>query len=143
MDKKEHSGLELLKLCASGELPHPPMAETIPMVMVDIDEGKVRFRVRASAAHYNPLGMVHGGFAATVLDSVTGCAVHTMLEPGVPYATIDLNIKFVSQIPVDTDLWADARVINISKRLGIAEGTIKDEAGKLYAHGTASCMIKR
>ena len=137
------SGLELLRECAAGNRPHPPMAETIPMKMVDINEGEVRFRVRAGSPHINPLGMVHGGFAATVLDSVTGCAVHTLLEAGVPYATIDLNVKFTKQIPIDTDLWAVGRVINLSKRLGIAEGEIKDDDGNLYAHATASCLVKR
>ena len=143
MNPKELSGLEWLQGCASGKYPHPPMAKTIPMEMKEITEGKVRFRVCASEAHLNPLGMVHGGFAATVLDSVTACAVHTMLEAGVPYATIDLNIKFTKEIPPGEAMWAEGRVINMSRRLGIAEGEIKDDAGNLYAHATASCMVKR
>ena len=139
----ELSGLELLRECAAGKRPHPPMAETIPMKMVEINEGEVRFLVRAGSPHINPLGIVHGGFAATVLDSVTGCAVHTLLDAGVPYATIDLNVKFTKQIPIDTDLWAVGKVINISKKLGIAEGEIRDNDGNLYAHATASCLVKR
>ena len=143
MDLKKLNGLEYLRCYSSGKIPHPPMANTIPMEMLEIDEGVVRFRVRANSSHLNPLGSVHGGFAATVIDSVTGCAVHSMLEAGVPYATIDLNVKYLSEIPRDTDLWAEGKVIKVSKRLGISEGKIKDENGKLYAYGTASCMFKR
>jgi len=139
----ELSGLELLREYATEQRPHPAMAQTIPMTMVDIEKGEVRFRVRAGSPHLNPLGFVHGGFAATVLDSVTGCAIHTLLEAGVLYATIDLNIKFTKQMPKDTDLWASGRVINLSTKLGIAEGDIKDDDGNLYAHATATCLVKR
>lgn len=86
---------------------------------------------------------MHGGFAATVLDSVTGCAIHTMLEAGVGYGTIDLNIKMCRPIPRGKELLAIGSVINISKNLGISDGKIVDEDGKLYAHATATCMIIR
>ncbi|KCX23124.1 PaaI family thioesterase, partial [Acinetobacter baumannii] len=91
----------------------------------------------------NPLGGVHGGFAATVLDSVTGCAVHTMLPAGVGYGTIDLNVKMCRPLPQNQVLIATGKVINLSKNLGISEGKITDEEGKLYAYATATCMIIR
>jgi len=109
----------------------------------EVSEGKISFKAKADHRHLNPLGGVHGGFAATVLDSVTGCAVHTMLEAGVGYGTIDLNIKMCRPIPRDKELLAIGSVINISKNLGISEGKIVDEDGKLYAHATATCMIIR
>ncbi|MFT5741937.1 MAG: hypothetical protein ACI822_003279 [Gammaproteobacteria bacterium] len=127
----------------NGELPHPSIAATIPMVFVEADAGRVLFEARAGERHLNPLGGVHGGFIATVLDSVTGCAVHSMLEAGVDYATIDLNVKMLRPVPRDSRLIAEAKVINISKSLGVSEGTLKDENGKLLAHATCSCLIKR
>ncbi|MFI7983472.1 PaaI family thioesterase, partial [Acinetobacter baumannii] len=84
-----------------------------------------------------------GGFAATVLDSVTGCAVHTMLPAGVGYGTIDLNVKMCRPLPQNQVLIATGKVINLSKNLGISEGKITDEEGKLYAYATATCMIIR
>ncbi len=84
--------------------------------------GHVTFTVRADARHLNPLGGVHGGFAATVLDSVTGCAVHTMLDVGVGYGTVDLNVKMLKAIPLDRDLTAEGRVIHLSRSIGVSEG---------------------
>lgn len=143
MTDKPMSGLETLRAIINGELPHPSIAATIPMVFVEADAGRVLFEARAGERHLNPLGGVHGGFIATVLDSVTGCAVHSMLEAGVDYATIDLNVKMLRPVPRDSRLIAEAKVINISKSLGVSEGTLKDENGKLLAHATCSCLIKR
>src|SRR5438067_13785357 len=95
----EMSGLELVQAITDGKLPHPTMADTIPMRISDAGRGHVTFRARADGRHLNPLGGVHGGFAATVLDSVTGCAVHTMLDAGVAYGTIDPNVKMLKAIP--------------------------------------------
>jgi len=99
--------------------------------------------VQADQHHLNPLGGVHGGFAATVLDTVTGCAIHTVLEAGAGYGTIDLNIKMCRPIPQNRPLTAIGQLINTSKNLAISEGKIIDEDGKLYAHATATCMIFR
>ncbi|NVJ60659.1 MAG: PaaI family thioesterase [Gammaproteobacteria bacterium] len=135
------SGLEFIQAIIDGKIPHPSMAETIPMKMVKAIQGEVTFEVKADDRHTNPMGGVHGGFAATVLDSITGCAIHTELEPGIGYGTIDLNVKVVKPIPKDETLIATGRVINISKRLGVSEGRIMDQNGKLIAYGTSSCMI--
>ena len=97
----------------------------------------------ATAAHLNPMGGTHGGFAATVLDSVTGCAVHTMLPAGVAYGTIELAVKMMRPVPLDTELRAEGNVLNMSRSLGVSEGTLKDSSGKLYAHSTCTCLIKR
>ena len=87
------------------------------------------------------MGSVYGGFAAMVLDSVNGCAVFSMLEAGLSYTTIDLNVKMCCPITFNTELKAIARTINLSKNLGIAEAQLLDQDGKLYAHATATCMI--
>lgn len=143
MDIRALTGLDVLKAMLAGQLPHPSIAETIPMKALQIEAGFIRFAAKADARHLNPMGGVHGGFAATVLDSVTGCAVHSSLEAGVSYATTDLNIKMIRPIPVDTELFAEARLINMSRNIGISEGQIKDTDGKLYAHATCSCSILR
>lgn len=98
---------------------------------------------RADNRHLNPLGGVHGGFAATVLDSVTGCAVHTMLEAGVGYGTVDLHIKMLRPVPRDVDLIAEGRVFHLSRNLGVPEGTLKTLDDKIIAQGSATCLIQR
>lgn len=141
MKVHEMTGLELLQAMALGKLPPASISKTIPMSVVKVEEGQVTFQARADDSHLNPLGGVHGGFAATVLDSVTGCAVHTMLGAGVGYGTIDLNIKMIRPVPKDEELLAEGRVMNLSKSLGISEGTLKSKEGKLLATATATCMI--
>lgn len=137
------TGLDLLLAMAKGTLPHPSIADTIPMRISEVAKGGIKFTVKADSRHINPLGGVHGGFAATVLDSVTGCAVHSALDAGVGYGTIDLNVKMIRPIPLDVELLAEGRLINLSKNIGISEGTIKDRDGKLYAHATSTCSIFR
>ena len=143
MDIKNISGLELLTAIADGLIPAPSITETIPMKMDIIEKGTVKFTVKADSRHLNPVGGVHGGFAATVLDSVTGCAVHSTLDAGVSFGTIDLNIKMMRPIPINTSLIAEGRVINLSKNLGVSEGDIKDAEGKIYAHATCTFSIIR
>ncbi len=98
-DPKQMTGLELLTAMRDGVLPSASIGKTMPMQSVEVTQGTVTFKVKADERHLNPLGGVHGGFAATVLDSVTGCAVHSMLEAGAGYGTIDLNIKMCRPIP--------------------------------------------
>ncbi|MDC4631880.1 PaaI family thioesterase [Acinetobacter baumannii] len=139
----EMTGLEFLQAMIEGHIPPASISKTIPMQPTEISEGSVTFTAQADHNHLNPLGGVHGGFAATVLDSVTGCAVHTMLPAGVGYGTIDLNVKMCRPLPQNQVLIATGKVINLSKNLGISEGKITDEEGKLYAYATATCMIIR
>lgn len=141
MKIEEMTGLEVLQAMALGELPRPSITTTIPMTFVKIEEGRVLFHAIANDSHLNPMGGVHGGFAATVLDSVTGCAVHTLLNVGVGYGTIDLNVKMIRPVPKNEKLIAEGKIINLSKSLGISEGTLKSQDGKLLATATATCMI--
>lgn len=137
------TGLEIMQAFAAGHFPAPSITKTIPMTMDSIEQDKVVFLATADHNHLNPMGGVHGGFAATVLDSVTGCATHTALAAGEGYGTIELNVKMCKAIPVNKTLRAEGRVINKSRSLVISEGFIRDDAGTLYAHATATCMILR
>ena len=137
------SGIEVLQRVMDGRIPPPTMAATMQMTLVHVEKGVAVFQARAGDRHLNPMGGVHGGFAATVLDSATGCAVHSMLGPGDSYGTVDLNVKMLKPVPVDVVLQAEARVIHCSRRLGVADALLKDEQGCVYAHGTASCLISR
>jgi uncharacterized protein (TIGR00369 family) len=143
MDKKKLTGLELMKAMMEGRIPRAPIAEIVPMKPMEVAGGYVKFSARADKRHINPLGGVHGGFAATVLDSVTGCAVHTMLEADTSYGTVDLNIKMLKAVPLEKELVAEGKVIHLSKKIGVSEGTLKDADGNLYAHATATCLIYR
>ncbi len=137
MDITKMTGLEIMQSYANGSLPMPSIAHTMPMKVDNVSKGEIIFNVIANENHINPLGSVHGGFATTVIDSVTGCALHTLLEPGNGYSTIDLNVKMCLPIPINTELKAVGKVVNINNKLGIAEGKIIDDAGAIYAYGTA------
>lgn len=143
MNIAELTGFEIIQALFEGKLPGPSIMETIPMRFGEVQKGHVRFLARADHRHLNPMGGVHGGFAATVLDSVTGCAVHTLLDKGDAYGTVDLNVKMLRPVPRDVELIADANVIHLSRSLGVSEGTLKTEDGKLLAHATASCFVTR
>lgn len=141
MSIKNMTGLEVMQALVEGKIPPPSMAETIPGKGISAEKGKVLFEAKADERHLNPMGGVHGGFAATVLDTVTGCTVHTMLEAGVGYATIELNVKMLRPVPKNAPLLAEGRIISVTKSLGVSEGTLKDAQGRLLAHGTAMCML--
>lgn len=143
MYEQQMSGIEILKSLQEGVFPEPTMAVTIPMRIREVEKGAIEFRAKAGAMHLNPMGGVHGGFAATVLDSAAGAAVHSMLNHGESYGTVDLNIKMVKPVPVGKELSARGKVIHMSKRLGISEAVLTDDEGSIYAHATSTCMILR
>lgn len=137
------SGLELMQAAVEGRFPPSTMAQTIPMSFLSAEFGYVKISARADGRHLNPLGGVHGGFAASVLDSVTGCAIHSTLEPGVGYGTIDLHVKMLRPVPRDQDLVAEAHTVHTSRNIATSEGTLKSPDGKLLATATATCFVKR
>ena len=141
MTDTDKTGLEFMQALASGDIPNHTMSETIPTKAIAIEKGRVVFEVQADERHINLFGGVHGGFSAAVLDSATGSAIHTMLGVGITYATVDLSIKYCRPVPRNTPLFAEGIIINVSRSLGIAEGTLKDAQGKLFAHATCTCMI--
>jgi uncharacterized protein (TIGR00369 family) len=139
---KTVSGLELLQGMIAGKYPGPPIAELLDFRLASAEKGRVVFEANPGVKHYNPLGAVHGGFAATMLDSCMACAVQTMLEAGTGYTTIEFKITFVRPITEQTGpVRAIGEVINVGRRLGVSEGKLIDSQGKVLAHATTSCMI--
>jgi uncharacterized protein (TIGR00369 family) len=136
------SGLEFLLRMGRGELPSPPIGQAFDFVPVECERGRAVFQGTPKADYYNPIGSVHGGYIATLLDSAVGCAVQTMLEQGYGYTTLELKLNFVRPVTDRTGpMRAEGTVINVSRRIGVAEGRLIDAAGKLYAHATTTCLI--
>ena len=138
------SGLEYLRKIASGQLPPPPIAALMNFGLDEVDEGRAIFSVEPAEYHYNPIGVVHGGVAATLLDSALGCAVHSMLPAGAAYTTLEIKVNFIRAMTAETGrVRCEAQVIHVGGRTATAEGRVLDREGKLYAHGTTTCMIFR
>jgi len=136
------SGREILEAMMSGELPFPPMNETMNMTLLEVDDGRAVFQGIPLPQHYNPMGTVHGGCFATLLDSALGCAVQTMLPAGRTYTTAELSINIVRPASHKTGpLRAVGRVIHVGRQIATADARMEDEAGKLYAHATTTCIV--
>ena len=139
---KSMSGLQLLTSIMEGTLPEPPIQQALDFRLVQVERGHAAFAGTPKFDYYNPIGSVHGGYAASLLDSCMACAVHSTLEAGLSYATLEIKINYVRAITSDAgELRAEGRVINSGKRIATAEGRLVDSAGKLYAHGTTTCLI--
>jgi uncharacterized protein (TIGR00369 family) len=138
------SGLEYLQKIVAGELPRPPISALMNFGLVELSEGHAVFAVEPAEYHYNPIGVVHGGLAATLLDSAMGCAIHSMLPAGAGYTTLEVKVNFVRAMTAETGrVRCEAKLIHLGGRTATAEGRILDEGGKLYAHGTTTCLIFR
>jgi uncharacterized protein (TIGR00369 family) len=139
---KSMSGLQLLTGIMEGALPEPPIQQTLDFRLVQVERGYTAFAGSPRFNYYNPIGSVHGGYAASLLDSCMACAVHSTLEAGFSYATLEVKINYVRAITSDAgEVRAEGRIINSGKRIATAEGRLVDTAGKLYAHGTTTCLI--
>jgi uncharacterized protein (TIGR00369 family) len=135
-------GLSFLKAIAEGRLPSPPIAVTLGFALTEVEHGRAVFVSVPAYRHYNPIGVVHGGYAATLLDSALGCAVHSTLQTGEGYTTLELKLNLVRAITQDTGpVTAEGRVLHRGRTVGTAEGYLRDAQGKLYAHATTTCMI--
>lgn len=136
------SGLEFLHAIANGELPPAPIADLIGFIPILAEAGRMIFQGTPGPQHYNPIGTVHGGYAATLLDSCVGCAIHTMLPAGKLYTTIELKINYIRALTDKVGpIRAEGKVITLGGQIGIAEGRITDVNGKLYAFATTTCLI--
>lgn len=136
------TGLELMQAFVAQKLPAPPISKLIPMDITHVEHGHIFIAVQPNRQHLNTIGTVHGGFTATILDSATGSAIHSTLNPGEIYSTIQLNIQYVRPIlPNIGELIAEGIVVHRGNQLATAEAYLRDESNKLYAHATASCMI--
>ena len=137
-------GIEFLRKIIAGELPQPPIAHTLGYQLLEVGEGRAVFGIKPQEFHYNPIGMVHGGIACTLLDSALGCAVHSVLPAGVGYTTLEVKVNMLKAIGRDTGLLrAEATLVHAGKSTAVAEARLVDEQGRLYAFGTATCMILR
>ena len=139
----DRSGLDHLNAIREGVLPPPPMAVLMGFDLIDAGEGRAVFAVTPEEFHYNPIGVVHGGLAATLIDSATGCAVQSTLEPGLAYTTLEVKVNFARAITRDTGrVVCEGTVIHRGRRIATAEARLVAEAsGRLHAHGTATCLL--
>jgi len=136
------TGLQFLTDMVDGKLPQPPICATLGFRLTKVADGYARFDGVPEFRHYNPIGTVHGGFAATLLDSALGCAIFTTLAKSETWTTLELKLNFVRPISKDTGtVEAEGRIIRRRRTVATAEGTVKDRAGKLYAHASTTCMI--
>lgn len=135
-------GLELLQVMLRGELPYPPIARTLAFQLVEVAQGHAVFQGAPGPDHFNPMGGIHGGWYATLLDSALGCAVHTMMPAGRGYTTAELGVNLVKAIPAKVQrVRAEARVVHCGRQLATAEGRLYGPDGTLYAHGTTTCLV--
>ena len=136
------SGIEWLRAMARREAPPPPLADVLGFRLEQIEEGHVVVTLEPAEYHYNPMGVLHGGMAATLFDSSLGCAVQTMLPAAHAAPTMQLQVNYVRPISVRTGkVFCSGRVIHIGKRSAIAEGRLTDTNGKLYAHATGTFIV--
>ena len=137
------SGMEYMTAVVTGAMPPPPIAVTMRLRPVELEEGRVIFEGEPGEEHYNPIGVVHGGYAATLLDSALGCSVHTTLPAGAGYTSLGLEAKYVRPITRDTGrVLCEAKVVYRGRRQATAEANLTAaDSGKLLAHGIATCMI--
>jgi uncharacterized protein (TIGR00369 family) len=136
------AGIDYVRAIFSGEVAAPPISELVGFRLVEAEPGRAVFEMTPGLEHYNPIGSVHGGIPLTLLDSAMGCAVHTTLEQGVGYTTLEVKTNFVRPITVDTGpITCEGSVIHRGSRVATAEGRLTDAAGKLLAHGTTTCLV--
>jgi uncharacterized protein (TIGR00369 family) len=139
---RKMSGLELMHGLIAGKYPPPPIMRALDFTLDRAEHGVAVFSGDAKYDHYNPIGSVHGGWIATLLDSCMGCAMHTTLKPGQGYTSLEIKVNFVRAV-LDTTgrVTAEGRVLYAGSRTGTAEGRLIDANGKLLAHGTTTCLI--
>lgn len=136
------TGLEVMQAMLRGEIPYAAIAKTLDFTLMEIDAGRAVFQGRPLAQHLNPLGTVHGGWVATLLDSALGCAVHTLMPPGRGYTTAELGVNYVKGLtPRVARVRAEGKVIHCGRQLATAEARLVGPDGTLYAHATTTCLV--
>jgi uncharacterized protein (TIGR00369 family) len=136
------TGLDYLRGIIDGRFPAPPISRVLGFALVEVEEGRAVFAVQPEERHYNPIGLVHGGLLATLLDSAMGCAVHSTLASAGAYTTLEIKVNFTRPVRMDTGLLrAEAKIIHRGKQTATAEGVVRDEKGRVYAHGTTTCLL--
>ena len=136
------SGIEFLRAMRDGKLPHPPICALLGYRFVEVERGYVVLEITPAEQHYNPIGVVHGGIAMTLLASAMGCTVQTELAAGGGYTTLEAKTNLVRPITGETGrLRAIGKVVHLGKRIATTEGRFEDASGKLYAHATSTCIV--
>ena len=136
------AGLEFLRGISAGRYPMPPMSAVIPIAPLEIELGRAAFRAVPDERFYNTIGSIHGGYAATLLDTVMGCAVHSTIKAGEGYASLEIKISYHKPITPQTgELRVEGRIVSRGARVAAAEGRITDAEGELLASGTTTCLI--
>jgi uncharacterized protein (TIGR00369 family) len=139
---KSYDGLSFLKAIIDGTLPQAPLCEVLGFHLTEADPGRAVFEGVPEFRHYNPIGTVHGGFAATLLDSALGCAIFSTVAKGEAWTTLELKFNLVRPRTKDTGpVRAEGRMVHRGRTVATSEGDLKDSTGKLYAHATTTCMI--
>ena len=140
--RRDMSGLEFFQQMMAGTISPPPMVSLLGLRLVDVAEGRVVFVGTAHEAFYNGMGVAHGGFAATLLDTALGCAINSAMPAGRRFTTLELKVNLTRPITKDAGLLrCEAKVVHVGGRTATSEGRIIDRNGKLYAHGTTTCII--
>jgi uncharacterized protein (TIGR00369 family) len=136
------SGLEIMQALLRGELPAPPIAQTLDFSLIEVDKGRAVFQGTPGPSHLNPMGTIHGGWYATLLDSALGCAINTMLPAGTGYTTAELSVNLVRAIGSKAPrVRAEGKVIHCGRQLATAEARLYGPDGTVYAHGTTTCLV--
>ena len=134
-------GMEFFEAWSTGEIT-PPMAATLGFGIENFEDGRIEISCTPAEFHYNPYGTVHGGLAATLLDTATGCAIQTRLPPGAGYATLNLSVNYLRPITTETGkVTCTGVVVNMGRTVAVSEARVVDDSGRLLAHGTASCLL--
>ncbi|MFN3853909.1 MAG: PaaI family thioesterase [Phreatobacter sp.] len=135
-------GIDFLKAMLAGRYPAPPIARAMGFLLTDVGEGLAVFEGTPTADFLNPLSTVHGGWAATILDSALGCCVHSLIRRGQAYTTVEMKVNYVRALLPDTGpVRCEGRVIHAGSRIATSEAKLTDAKGRLIAHGTETCLI--
>ena len=137
------SGLESLLAMIAGDLPAPPISRTLGILLVEAEPGRAVFEAEPGPEHLNPLGGIHGGLALTLIDSACGCALHSELEAGIGYTTVETKANFVRPVPAHGAVRCEGRVLSRGRQIATAEAFLRTSDGKLLAHGTSTLIILR
>ena len=136
------TGLEVMQAMLRGDIPYAAIAKTLDFTIVEVDAGRAVFQGTPGPAHLNPMGGIHGGWYATLLDSALGCAIHTLMPPGRGYTTAELGVNLVKAIgPKAPRVRAEGKVVHCGRQLATAEARLFGPDGTLYAHATTTCLV--
>ena len=136
------SGLQMLEAMLRGELPRAPITRTLDFHLIEAEAGRAVFQGTPRPEHFNPMGTIHGGWFATLLDSALGCAIHTMMPPGRSYTTTELSVNLVRAITLKVPrVRAEGKVVHCGRQIATAEGRLYGPDDTLYAHATTTCLV--